>query len=356
MTTGLSVAIVGLNFGSYWIPSYLDHPDVDRIVLCDPDPGVLTSVGDQYGVSDRLDSLEAVLRDPDIDAVHLLTPLELHAAQSVAVLGSGRHCAVAVTAGLDVGQLAHVVRAEDASGKTYMMMETAAFTDPVVHLRDLVASGDFGEVSFARGEHHQDMSGWPGYWEGLPPMWYSTHALGPLLAVLDATPRSVRAHGSGRLPESLSARWGNPFPVEVALFELVGSSVVVEVTRSLFKTAHPQLESFSVYGSELGFDWGRVPTEDALQHAWGEPGLGGRGRTVVSSPFAPPDLSVRVPEPLRGHEPVLARPVHEFVRSIVESRRPLIDARTAAIWTAAGIAAHESAMSGGGAVEIPRFD
>jgi predicted dehydrogenase len=355
VTGGLSVAIVGLNFGAYWVEAYQAHPDVETVILCDPVPSVLSAVGDQYGIPDRCDDLSAVLRDPGIDAVHLLTPLELHAAQSVEVLESGRHCAVAVTAGLNIDELTDVVRAESASGKSYMMMETAAFTDPVVTLRDLVASGDFGDVSFARGAHHQDMRGWPGYWEGLPPMWYSTHALGPLLTVLDATPRSVRAHGSGRLPEFLRARWGNPFPVEVALFELVDSPVVVEIARSLFQTAHPQIESFSVYGSNLGFDWGRVPTEAALQYSWGEPGLGGRGRSVLSEPFAAPDLSDRLPAPLRGLEPVIARPVHEFIRSIVESRRPLIDARTAAIWTAAGLAAHESAMASGSAVEIPQF-
>jgi hypothetical protein len=47
--------------------------------------------------------------------------------------------------------------------------------------------------------------------------------------------------------------------------------------------------------------------------------------------------------------------VHEFVRSIVEGRRPWIDAVTAANWTAAGICAHASAMQAGKAVEVPSF-
>jgi hypothetical protein len=47
--------------------------------------------------------------------------------------------------------------------------------------------------------------------------------------------------------------------------------------------------------------------------------------------------------------------VHEFVRSIIEDRPSAIDAVTAANWTAAGICAHESALRGGAAVEIPRF-
>jgi len=42
--------------------------------------------------------------------------------------------------------------------------------------------------------------------------------------------------------------------------------------------------------------------------------------------------------------------------SIVEERKPWIDAVTAATWTAPGICAHESAMKNGEAVTIPSFE
>ena len=48
--------------------------------------------------------------------------------------------------------------------------------------------------------------------------------------------------------------------------------------------------------------------------------------------------------------------VHEFLRSIVEGRRPAVDSVTAANWTAAGICAHQSALSGGDGVDVPQFD
>jgi hypothetical protein len=57
-----------------------------------------------------------------------------------------------------------------------------------------------------------------------------------------------------------------------------------------------------------------------------------------------------------GHHGSHPYMVHEFVRSIVEHRRPWIDAVTAANWTAAGICAHESAMAGGREVLIPKFE
>jgi hypothetical protein len=53
-----------------------------------------------------------------------------------------------------------------------------------------------------------------------------------------------------------------------------------------------------------------------------------------------------------GSHPHLA---HEFVRSIVEGRKPKVDEVTAANWTSVGIAAHQSAMSGGEHVYLPAF-
>jgi hypothetical protein len=47
--------------------------------------------------------------------------------------------------------------------------------------------------------------------------------------------------------------------------------------------------------------------------------------------------------------------VHEFVRSIVDGRKPAIDAVVAANWTAAGICVHSSALQGGACVEVPAF-
>jgi hypothetical protein len=56
-----------------------------------------------------------------------------------------------------------------------------------------------------------------------------------------------------------------------------------------------------------------------------------------------------------GHHGSHPHLVHEFVSSIVENRKPAIDAVTAADWTAAGICAHESALNEGREVLIPDF-
>ena len=87
------------------------------------------------------------------------------------------------------------------------------------------------------------MDGWPGYWPGLPPMWYATHCVSPCLAVLsdpaagkNALAESVVCHGSGRIREEMIPIYKSPFAIETATFKIKGSDVVAEVTRSLFDT------------------------------------------------------------------------------------------------------------------------
>lgn len=59
------------------------------------------------------------------------------------------------------------------------------YTRQFLLARELVASGRMGQIQFLRGAHYQDMENWPGYWMGLPPMHYATHAIAPCLAIAD---------------------------------------------------------------------------------------------------------------------------------------------------------------------------
>ncbi|MBN9618866.1 MAG: Gfo/Idh/MocA family oxidoreductase, partial [Actinobacteria bacterium] len=342
MTGDLSVAVVGLNFGEWWLPHYLAHPDVGRVVVCDPDAETLDRVGEAYGVADRHVSLESVLAETDVDAVHLLTPLHLHAEQTISVMSAGRHCAAAVLPALDVDDLHTIVGLQNSAEVNYMMMETGAYTDAVIHLQRLIDSGEFGTVVFGRGEHHQNMEGWPDYWLGFPPLWYSTHALAPLLAILRTRVTTARALGSGRLSAEDERRWGNPYPLESALYELDGTDVTIEVTRSMFQAVRASVESFSLWGTKHGLDWGRTTSEAPLYYSRAGSGPHGRGVLVDAVAYAAPDLSDTIPAPLRDlpqtYDGAVPRLVHEFVRSIVEGRRPTLDAVVAANWTAAGFA------------------
>lgn len=372
---GLSVVVVGLGFGSDFLPVYLSHPDVARVGICDPDAGRLDTVGEQYGLHDRFETLEDVLGDDRWDAVHLLSPVAFHADQVAQVLRAGKHCACAVPMATSLADIHRLIAAQRASGRNYMMMETAVYGREYFYARHLRDSGALGPLTFLRGYHIQDLHGFPSYWWGFPPMYYVTHALSPLLALADTRAVTVRCLGSGRLREDLVHDYDNPFPLETAQFQLADGGLAAEVTMAFHHTGRAYQEGFSVYGHDGGFEWEQVEGEGPLRFSMGPQEAGRRGRAAESRRVDLPDFGARLPQEIRrftrpttfdpghgtpfevgahhgGSHPHL---VHEFVRSIVEGRTPAVDALTAAAWTAPGVCAHESAMRGGEAVEIPDF-
>jgi len=361
----INVAIVGLGFGKEFIPIYQGHPNTNMYAICQRTQARLDEVGDQFGVERRYSSFEELIRDPDLDAVHINSPIHLHAPQSIAALEAGKHVACTVPAATSVEESRQIARAARASGRNYMMMETAIYTREFLFIRELRDSGKLGRVQFMRGCHQQEMAGWPGYWEGLPPMHYATHAVSPCLALVKGEAEYVSCFGSGRITENLAARYGSPFAVESALFKVRGLPLAFEVTRSLFETARQYIESFDVYADQVSFEWTQIEGEDPVLHAGEKP-----ERVKV------PDYAHLLPEPIRrfttkgvydaehahlsfiqggGHGGSHPHLVHEFVSSVVEGRPSLPDLYQSLNWTCAGICAHESAMRGGEIVRLPEF-
>jgi len=362
----LNVAIAGLGFGKEFIPIYQNHPHTNMYAICQRTRHKLDEVGDQYGVARRFERFEELLADPELDAVHINSPIHLHASQSIAALNAGKHVACTVPAATSVDDCHAIVRAAHAAHRNYMMMETAIYTREFLFVRELRDSGKLGRIQFMRGAHQQEMAGWPGYWEGLPPMHYATHAVSPCLALVRGEAEYVSCFGSGRIADRLIAKYGSPFAVESALFKVRNQQLAFEVTRSLFETARQYVESFDVYGDKASFEWTQIENEQPVVHTGEKP-----ERVAV------PDYARLLPAPIQrfttrgvydeanahlsfiqggGHGGSHPHLVHEFVSSIVEGRPSFPDVYQSMNWTCAGICAHRSAIEGGQRVELPDFD
>ena len=370
MSDGVHIAVVGLRFGADFVPIYQRHPQVSEVTLVDTDPQRLAAVGDAFSVPGRAASLEAVLETDDVDAVHLVTPVAHHARQTLEVLAAGKHCACAVPMATSLEDLEAIIAAQEASGRHYMMMETSVFAREFFYVSELLQDGLLGEPTFYRGFHMQDLDGFPGYWLGYPPMHYVTHALSPALALTGCAPARVSCLGSSRLTEDRIGPFDNPFPLEAAMFRLRDHPMAADVTMSFFQTAREYTEGFALYGTRLGVEWPSAEGGPLRVHELGPVRDHGRGRAVTVSEVTPPDRVSNLPDSIvpfvqphtvdgvlveahhGGSHPHL---VHEFISSIVEDRPPVVDARTSAVWTAAGISAHASALADGAWTEVPDY-
>lgn len=359
------VGVVGLGFGAEFIPIYQAYNNAQCVAVCRRDAKKLNECADMFGVEKRYTDFEKMLEDPEIDAIHINTGLDQHAPMAIQALKAGKHVASTVAMGMTVEECEEIVRLEEETGKVYMMMETSVYTREYLYFKDLYEKGEVGKIQFIRGSHQQNMSlpGWPEYWYGLPPMYYPTHAIGPIVDILDKPVTSVRCLGSGRIREEYVSRYGSPFAVETAQYTLQDSDVCCEVTRSLFDTIRQYRESFDIYGTKLSFEWEQLMGEKPVLYS----GYEDAKRIEI------PDTDWMLPKEIGkfalknqivddnhvsflqgdGHGGSHPHMVHEFISAIREGRRAHVDSKRAANLTIAGILAHESAMKGGAVIDIP---
>jgi len=368
MNSKVKVAVVGLAFGKEFIPIYQQHPDCEVVAICQRNETTLHETGGKFGIEHRFTQFENLLTIDEIDAIHVVTPIFDHAKMSLAVLEAGKHCACTVPMGTTIDECKAIVKAERESQKVYMMMETAVYTREFLYVKDLVASGKLGRIQFARGSHMQDMGleGWPEYWLGYPPMWYGTHAIGPLLCITNTRAESVVCHGSGSISKELAEKYGSPFAVETATFKLKDSNLAVEATRSLYEAVRQYRESFDVYGDKMAFEWEQIEDEGPALFEGGETVR--RIEVPDTDHLLPKEIATftrreQIDDPNHvsfiqgaGHGGSHPHLVQEFISAIVEGRPAAVDAVTSANWTCAGICAHESALKHGERVFVPDFE
>lgn len=359
------VAVVGLGFGAEFVPIYQAWDKAQCIAVCRRDKEKLDAFADGFGIPKRYTDYRELLKDPEIDAVHINTDLQSHGWMAIEALKAGKHVASTVTMSLKTEECEEIVRLEEKTGKVYMMMETSIYTREYLYFKKLYEEGQVGRLQFLRGSHQQNMSlpGWPSYWYGLPPMYYPTHAVGPLSDILRKPVSQVRCIGSGRIEEEYIKNYNSPFAAESAQLTFKDSDVHGEITRTLFNTIRQYRESFDFYGSKSSFEWEQCVGEHPVVFTGFEdarrvkvPDTDG----MLPAQIAPFSLEHRLLDEQHvsfiqgsGHGGSHPHMVYEFIKAVLEGRKSRVSARVAANWTVCGHLAHESAMQGGKTMDIP---
>ncbi|MCF2682796.1 Gfo/Idh/MocA family protein [Faecalicatena contorta] len=390
MNKKLKIGVVGISFGMEFVAIYKKHPDVASVVIADTDERLLKIAQEKFGFREDecFTDIQPMLDDPEVDAIHIVTPPATHAELSIRVLNAGKHCGCTIPMGMSLDELYAVIEARKKSGKQYMFLETTVFGREFFYVQDLYQKGELGKIQYMSCAHYQDMEGWPSYWEGYPPLMHPTHAIGPCLMLLGQYPSAVYARGSGKVRDNLKEKYGCPYAFEAAMISLEDSDVTIEVERFLYGVARSYSECFRVYGENKSFEWQQLADESPVLYTRtgelqqdmidldSDPERFNRGSEIVEQRIQIPDYGYRLPEEIAGfttetiyndenmhlsfkqgggHGGSHPHMVHEFVRSVIENRKPIVDDILGAYWTGLGICAHQSALAGGKVIEIPRF-
>ena len=199
MEQPVNIAVVGLG---YWGPNVLRNlqeiEEAEVSYVCDPRREPLTQALRRYPTLRRAFDLERVLADPTVEAVALCTPVGTHYDLAARALAAGKHVFVEKPLAGSSSEALELVEMAQAAGLVLMPGHTFLYSPPVTLSRELIQSGELGEIYFITtsrvnlGLHQSDVSV---VWDLAP------HDFSILRYWLDEVPTRVSAVSRGCVVE-----------------------------------------------------------------------------------------------------------------------------------------------------------
>ena len=136
----------------YWGPNLLRNfsalPDCRVKYVVEHSAERRAFVVANYPQTIPLDVMETVLADPEVDAVVIATPASTHFDLTKTVLDSGKHVMVEKPMAMTLTDADELTELAAARRRVLMVGHTFLYNDAVAYLRDLVASGDLGQIYY----------------------------------------------------------------------------------------------------------------------------------------------------------------------------------------------------------------
>jgi predicted dehydrogenase len=191
VTAPTRIGVVGLN---YWGPNLVRNFDglAELAWLCDLDDTHLRPLAERYPHARATNALEDMLADDDLDAVVIATPVPTHYALAKQALEAGKHVFVEKPPAMRAVEMDELVQIAADRDRVLMPGHLLLYHPAVLKLKELVASGELGDVLCVYGNRVNlgiVRSNENALWS------LGVHDLSVILYLLDEEPSEAVAHG-----------------------------------------------------------------------------------------------------------------------------------------------------------------
>ena len=145
----IGLAVVG---AGYWGPNlvrnFASSPHYRLSWLCDMDKSRAIQVLGPYSTVGATDDLDVVLADERVNAVAIATPAGTHLDLALAAMRAGKHVLIEKPLAATYADGLRLVEEADRAGLVLMCDHTFCYTPAVRKIRELVHSGEIGDLLF----------------------------------------------------------------------------------------------------------------------------------------------------------------------------------------------------------------
>ena len=144
----LKVAVIGCGAiaNSAHIPSYLNNPDAEIKYLCDLIPERAQKAVEKYGCGTAIIDYHDALNDPEIEAVSVCTPNNMHPVIAIDALRAGKNVLCEKPAARTYAEALEMQKVQHETGKVLNIGVVNRFNNGVNVIKNIIDSGELGEV------------------------------------------------------------------------------------------------------------------------------------------------------------------------------------------------------------------
>ncbi len=163
--SAVRIGVVGLG---YWGPNIArvlhEVPDAEVAYACDLDHARLARIARRYPAVRTTTSYDELLADDRLDAIAIATSVSTHYPLALAALEAGKHVFIEKPMASSMAEAEHLCAVAAERNLLVMPGHTFMYSPPVNVVRDLIQSGDLGDIYFVSmsrvnlGLHQSDVS------------------------------------------------------------------------------------------------------------------------------------------------------------------------------------------------------
>ncbi|MBE0540475.1 MAG: Gfo/Idh/MocA family oxidoreductase [Verrucomicrobia bacterium] len=204
MKTNKRIIKAGVVGCGYWGPNLIRNlrqsPDCQLKVICDASEQRLRHMQRLHPDVATTNNFEDLLKDPELEAVVIATPVRFHFDMAKACLNAGKHVFIEKPMARTVAEGEELVALADRQGLVIMVGHTFLFSPAVRRMKEIIDSGDIGELQYisARrlnlGLFQKDINV---AWDLAP------HDISIILHLLEEQPVSVSCQGNSHVTRGI---------------------------------------------------------------------------------------------------------------------------------------------------------
>ena len=151
----LKLGVIGLGRAfTLMLPTFTGDPRVRLCAAADPRAEARALFTSEFGPA--YDNVEQLCADPQVEAVYVSSPHQFHSQHVEAAAKAGKHVLVEKPMAVTIEQCGVMIEAARAAGIHLIVGHSHSFDRPILRVRELIQSGEFGPVRMITALNYTD--------------------------------------------------------------------------------------------------------------------------------------------------------------------------------------------------------